>query len=130
MRDTKPEVILLAFVELKSSLALRVFRLSSRLQRYRTATLHTPNLTLTKSEEREFLASFNREYSSSPDYISMSFMARMEEDIKNRKNKEETLRSAEKRYRRNKYGSLSKERVSTWSYFQQLLKCDLGETAQ
>lgn len=100
---------LLNSLEFKSELVC--FRGNARKLKWFLTRLHL-NSTLTKTEEREFLTSYNREYSSSPDYMAMSFMARMEEDIQNRREKEENIKSAEKRYRRNKYGSLSKERVS------------------
>lgn len=44
--------------------------------------------------------------------MSKAFIARMKEDIEQRRIKEEKLELAEKRYFREKYGSLSRERVS------------------
>ena len=71
----------------------------------------TLKLDINKTEEKDFMTSFYKEYSSSPTYLEKSFMARMEEDIVKRKWKEDRLHQAERKYRRSKYGSLSKERV-------------------
>lgn len=71
----------------------------------------TLKLDLKQTEENEFLRSFCKEYMSDKHSSNKSFMKRMKDDIERRRGKSESLDRAEKRYRRSKYGSLSKQRV-------------------
>ena len=68
-------------------------------------------LDVKKTDEKEFVRNFFREYSTSPKIKAKSFTERMQEDIIKRRKKEDCLRQAEDQYRKNKYGSVNTDRV-------------------
>lgn len=72
----------------------------------------TLKVDLSKTEEQEFMTSFYKEYANNSNMREKSFMARMEDDITKRQWKDQNLERAQVKYRRSKYGSLSKERVT------------------
>ncbi|CAI2382629.1 unnamed protein product [Moneuplotes crassus] len=75
----------------------------------------TLKLDLNKTDEKEFMSNFYKEYANNPYNKEKSFMARMTEDISKRQLKEQRLKQAEVKYRRSKYGSLSRERAEQLS---------------
>lgn len=57
-------------------------------------------LDVSKAEEDEFLSNFIREYNSEKEYLNKSFMARMQEDIKRRRTKDQSLQKIGREYRK------------------------------
>jgi hypothetical protein len=57
-------------------------------------------LDVSKAEEDEFLSNFIKEYDNEKDYLNKSFMARMQEDIRRRRMKDQNLHRVGKEYRK------------------------------
>jgi len=52
----------------------------------------TLKVDINKTEEKDFITSFYKEYAASPSNIEQSFMARMQEDIMKRRWKDDQLK--------------------------------------